>query len=94
MTKPVNGLPALCTNMLPRAMSVLPAPHSATTFALRANCQRLLTPMIARDCAGYQALAMLTQLLRHGSVSYQGGFCNLTSGHLVPLPIRERRRNC
>ena len=53
MTKPVNGLPALCTNMLPRAMSVLPAPHSATTFALRANCQRLLTPMIARDCAGY-----------------------------------------
>lgn len=31
---------------------------------------------------------MLTQLLRHGSVSYQGGFCNLTNGQLVPLPIR------
>jgi PRTRC genetic system ThiF family protein len=36
----------------------------------------------------YQALAMLTQLLRHGSVSYLGGFCNSASGHVVPLPIR------
>ena len=39
--------------MLPRAMSVLPEPHSATTFALLANCQRLLTPMMAKVCAGY-----------------------------------------
>src|ERR1039458_7792163 len=39
--------------MLPRAMSVLPEPHSATTLALLANCHRLLTPMIARVCAGY-----------------------------------------
>ena len=52
MTKPENGRPALCTNMLPRAMRVLPAPHSATTFALRANCHRLLTPIIARVWAG------------------------------------------
>ena len=35
-----------------------------------------------------QALGMLTQLLRHGSVSYQGGFCNLATGQLAPLPIR------
>jgi PRTRC genetic system ThiF family protein len=35
----------------------------------------------------YQALGMLTQLLRHGSLSYQGGFCNLTTGHVVPVPI-------
>ena len=53
MTKPEKGLPALCTNMLPSAISVLPAPHSAMTLALRANSQRLLTPMMARDCAGY-----------------------------------------
>ncbi len=36
---------------------------------------------------GYQALAMLTQLLRHGSLSYQGGFCNLATGQLVPILI-------
>ena len=43
-------------------------------------------PFINQNVA-YQALAMLTQLLRHGSVSYQGGFCNLATGHLAPLPI-------
>ena len=36
---------------------------------------------------------MLTQLLRHGSVSYQGGFCNLSAGRLVPLPIGEPLQN-
>jgi hypothetical protein len=36
----------------------------------------------------YQALGMLTQLLRDGSVSYQGGFCNLATGQLAPLPVR------
>ena len=36
----------------------------------------------------YQALGILTQLLRHGAVSYQGGFCNLVTGQLAPLPIR------
>lgn len=43
----------------------------------------------------YQALAMLTQLLRHGSLCYQGGFCNLATGQLVPLPVRaaDHRRN-
>jgi PRTRC genetic system ThiF family protein len=45
-------------------------------------------PFINQNLA-YQALAMLTQLLRHGSLSYQGGFCNLASGQLVPLPVRE-----
>ena len=46
-------------------------------------------PFINQNLA-YQALGMLTQLLRHGSVSYQGGFCNLVTGQLVPLGIRER----
>jgi len=44
-------------------------------------------PFINQNLA-YQALAMLTQLLRHGSVSYHGGFCNLTTGRLVPILIR------
>jgi PRTRC genetic system ThiF family protein len=44
-------------------------------------------PFINQNLA-YQALGMLTQLLRHGAVSYQGGFCNLATGRLTPLPIR------
>ena len=44
-------------------------------------------PFINQSLA-YQALGMLTQLLRHGSVLYQGGFCNLATGQLVPMPIR------
>ena len=45
-------------------------------------------PFINQNLA-YQALGMLTQLLRHGSVSYQGGFSNLTTGQVVPLGIRS-----
>ena len=44
-------------------------------------------PFLNQNLA-YQALAMLTQLLRHGSVAYQGGFCNLATGQLVPLQVR------
>ena len=56
-------------------------------------------PFINQNLA-YQALGMLTQLLRHGSLSYQGGFCNLATGQLAPIPIthvaltsRSHRRN-
>jgi PRTRC genetic system ThiF family protein len=44
-------------------------------------------PFINQNLA-YQALGMLTQLLRHGAVSYQGGFCNLATGRVVPLAMR------
>jgi sulfur-carrier protein adenylyltransferase/sulfurtransferase len=44
-------------------------------------------PFINQNLA-YQALGMLTQLLRHGCISYHGGFCNLSTGWLTPLPIR------
>lgn len=40
----------------------------------------------------YHALAMLAQLLRHSSLSYMGGFVNLTSGQTVPLPILRAPR--
>ena len=43
-------------------------------------------PFINQNLA-YQALAMVTQLLRHGCLSYQGGFCNLVNGQLAPIPI-------
>jgi len=43
-------------------------------------------PFINHNLA-YQALAMVTQLLRHGFLSYQGGFCNLETGQLAPIPI-------
>src|SRR5271157_4160772 len=50
-------------------------------------------PFINQSLA-YQALGMLTHLVRHGSVSYQGGFCNLTIGQVAPLPIHDPPRNC
>lgn len=49
-------------------------------------------PFINHNLA-YQALAMLTQLLRHSSLSYHGGFCNLATGQLVPLVVRGRNPN-
>src|ERR1019366_6058768 len=49
-------------------------------------------PFINQNLA-YQALGMLTLLLRHGSVSYQGGFYNLATGQLVPLPVRVAEPN-
>ena len=38
--------------MAPSEIRVLPVPHSATTMAVRARCQRLVTPMMAIVCAG------------------------------------------
>lgn len=45
-------------------------------------------PFINQNLA-YQALAMLTQLLRHGALGYRGGFCNLATGRVVPLTIGQ-----
>ena len=44
-------------------------------------------PFIAQNLA-YQTLEMLTQLLRRGCLSYNGGFFNLSTGQVVPMPIR------
>ena len=35
----------------------------------------------------YQALAMLARLFRHGRLSYHGGFLNLRTGRMSPLPV-------
>ena len=45
-------------------------------------------PFINQNLA-YQALGLLTQLLRHGSLCYQGGFFNLASGQLLPLSLAQ-----
>lgn len=54
-------------------------------------------PFINQNLA-YQALAMLTQLLRRGALVCQGGFCNLSTGQLVSLPIKSvlqvAKRSC
>ena len=49
-------------------------------------------PFINQNLA-YQALGLVTRLLRHSTISHQGGFCNLATGQLMPLPIREFTRN-
>ena len=43
-------------------------------------------PFINQTLA-YHSLAMLTQLLRRGFLTYQGGFCNLATGQLVPMSV-------
>jgi PRTRC genetic system ThiF family protein len=35
------------------------------------------------------ALAMLARLLRHGTISYHGGFVNLATGKVGPLPVNR-----
>lgn len=54
-------------------------------------------PFINQNLA-CQALGMLTQLLRRGALAYQGGFCNLSTGQLVSLPIKSglqvAKRSC
>jgi sulfur-carrier protein adenylyltransferase/sulfurtransferase len=37
----------------------------------------------------YHALAMLARLFRHGELSHHGGFVNLATGKLAPLPLRK-----
>jgi PRTRC genetic system ThiF family protein len=44
------------------------------------------SPFVNQTLA-YQALAMLAQLFRRGKLSYHGGFANLTTGRVSPLPI-------
>ena len=43
-------------------------------------------PFINQNLA-YQALGMLTRLLRHGALTYHGGFCNLSTGQVVPISL-------
>jgi PRTRC genetic system ThiF family protein len=45
-------------------------------------------PFINQNLA-YRALGMLTQLLRTGSLSYHGGFCNLATGQVVALKVQS-----
>ena len=44
-------------------------------------------PFINQTLA-YHALAMLARLFRHEEIGYHGGFVNLASGRLSPLPVK------
>jgi PRTRC genetic system ThiF family protein len=46
-------------------------------------------PFINQTLA-YHALAMLSRLFRHGELAYHGGFLNLLTGKLAPLPVRPK----
>jgi PRTRC genetic system ThiF family protein len=48
-------------------------------------------PFINQTLA-YHALAMLARLFRHGELTYHGGFINLETGRMAPLPIPARSR--
>lgn len=43
-------------------------------------------PFINQTLA-YHALAMLGRLFRHGQIAYHGGFINLVTGRMAPLPV-------
>lgn len=38
------------------------------------------------------ALAMLTRLFRYGELTYHGGFVNLATGKMAPLPVAAKRQ--
>jgi len=45
-------------------------------------------PFINQTVA-YHALALLARLFRYGRLSHHGGFINLSSGRMSPLPIDQ-----
>ena len=44
------------------------------------------SPFVNQTLA-YQALALLAQFFRRGRLNYHGGFINLTTGRMSPLPV-------
>ncbi len=46
-------------------------------------------PFINQTLA-YHALAMLARLFRRGEIPYYGGFVNLATGKMAPLPVERR----
>lgn len=91
--QPKNGVNQKKKHRLPSVMELFPeivAPGVKDDDQPSCSAAEALTgqePFINQNLA-YQTLGMLAQLLRHGSLSYQGGFCNLATGQVVPLPIR------
>ena len=83
ITSAQKGLTALCASMLPRAIRVLPAPHSAMTLALGPDCQRLLIPMTARACAGYG----LRSICESNGEGDSSGRCKAGYDAMIRLPI-------
>ena len=94
--QPKNSANAKRKNRLPTVAELYPeivSPKDREDNQPSCSAAEALTrqePFINLNLA-YQALGMLTQLLRHSSLSYQGGFYNLASGQLVPLSFAQPR---
>jgi PRTRC genetic system ThiF family protein len=96
--QPNNALNRKGKNRLPTVAELYPEilarddKHDQQPACSAAEALTRQEPFINQNLA-YQALAMLTQLVRHGSLSFQGGFCNVEIGHVVPLSISGRSRS-
>ncbi len=96
--QPNNALNRKKKDRLPTVAELYPeilAPddkHDQQPACSAAEALTRQAPFINQNLA-YQALAMLTQLLRRGSLSFHGGFCNLETGHLIPLLHRGATRH-
>jgi PRTRC genetic system ThiF family protein len=90
--EPNNAVNRRKKNRLPTVAELYPeilAPddkHDQQPACSAAEALTRQEPFINQNLA-YQALAMLTQLLRRASLSFHGGFCNLTIGRVVPVLI-------
>jgi PRTRC genetic system ThiF family protein len=91
--QPENGRNSKCDRRLPTVADLFPEivdpkldkkdklPSCSAIEALERQ-----EPFVNQTLA-YHALAMLARLFRYGRTSYQGGFINLASGRVLPLPI-------
>jgi len=88
--QPNNALNRKRKNRLPTVAELYPEilardhKHDQQPACSAAEALTRQEPFINQNLA-YQALAMLTQLLRHGSLSFQGAFCNPATGLVAPL---------
>jgi PRTRC genetic system ThiF family protein len=97
--QPKNAVNRKKKNRLPTVAELYPEilalddEHDPQPSCSAAEALTRQEPFINQNLAG-QALAMLTQLLRRGSLPYHGGFCNLSMGQVVPLPIHKVAQHC
>ncbi len=96
--QPINALNRKKKSRLPTVAELYPEilarddKHDQQPACSAAEALTRQEPFINQNLA-YQALAMLTQLLRRGSLSFHGGFCNLATGQLVPLLDRAMTKH-
>lgn len=94
-----NGLPASRerakrADRLPTIAELFPevidtaTPEDTLPYCSAVEALQRQEPFINQNLA-MQALAMLTQLFRYGSVDYHGGFYNAKTGTLSPIAVPD-----